>query len=70
MELSHTMIADLERMAHVLLCKLEKIFPPGLCNSMQHWILHLLYESTNEKAHEGTLVLSNRDMSKGYSKEM
>jgi hypothetical protein len=43
-ELSWTMIADLERMAHVLLCKLEKIFPPGFFNSMQYLILHLPYE--------------------------
>ena len=35
------MIADLERMAHVLLYKLEKIFPPGFFNPMQHMILHL-----------------------------
>lgn len=31
-ELARTMIADLERMAPVLLCKLEKIFPPGFFN--------------------------------------
>ena len=40
-ELSQTMIADLERMTPVLLCKLEKIFPPGFFNPMQHLILHL-----------------------------
>ena len=44
-ELSWTMIADLERMAPVLLCKLEKIFPPGFFNPMQHLILHLPYEA-------------------------
>ena len=44
-ELSQTMIADLERMAPVLLCKLEKIFPPGFFNLMQHLILHLPYEA-------------------------
>jgi hypothetical protein len=32
-------------MAHVLLCKLEKIFPPGFFNPMQHLILHLPYEA-------------------------
>jgi hypothetical protein len=26
-------------------CKLEKIFPPGFFNPMQHLILHLLYEA-------------------------
>ena len=44
-ELSRTVIADLERMAPVLLCKLEKIFPPGFFNPMQHLILHLPYEA-------------------------
>ena len=33
-ELSWTVIADLERMAPVLLYKLEKIFPPGFFNPM------------------------------------
>jgi hypothetical protein len=37
--------ADLERLAPVLLCKLEKIFPPGFFNPMQHLILHLPYEA-------------------------
>jgi hypothetical protein len=44
-ELSRTVIADLERMSSVLLCKLEKIFPPGFFNPMQHLILHLPYEA-------------------------
>jgi hypothetical protein len=38
-------IADLESMALVLLCKLEKIFPPFFFNLMQHLILHLQYEA-------------------------
>jgi hypothetical protein len=38
-------IDDLEKMAPVLLCKLEKIFPPGFFLAMQHLILHLLYEA-------------------------
>jgi hypothetical protein len=62
-------VADLERLAPVLLCKLEKIFPPGFFNPMQHLILHLPYEA-RMGAHAGTLVLSNREMSKYYSKEM
>ena len=33
-ELSRTMIADLERMALMLLYRLEKIFPPGFFNPM------------------------------------
>jgi hypothetical protein len=28
------MVVDLERLAPVLLCKLEKIFPPGFFNPM------------------------------------
>jgi len=43
-ELSHTMIEDLEKVAPVLLCKLEKIFPPDFFNPMQHLILHLPYD--------------------------
>jgi hypothetical protein len=44
-ELSRTVVADLERNAPVLLCKLEKIFPPGFFNPMEHMILHLPYEA-------------------------
>jgi hypothetical protein len=43
-ELSRTVIKDLKNMAHVLLYKLEKIFPPDFFNPMQHLILHLSYE--------------------------
>src|SRR6185437_10757726 len=31
-ELSWAVIADMEKMAHVLLCKLEKILPPSFFN--------------------------------------
>jgi hypothetical protein len=44
-ELSQKVIEDLERMAPMLLCKLEKIFPPGFFVPMQHLILHLPYEA-------------------------
>jgi hypothetical protein len=44
-ELSWTVVADLEKIAPVLLCKLEKIFPPGFFNPMEHMILHLPYEA-------------------------
>jgi hypothetical protein len=43
-ELSQTVIADLERLTLVLLCKLEKIFPPSFFNPMQYLILHLSYK--------------------------
>jgi len=44
-ELSRDVIDDLEKVAPVLLCKLEKIFPPGFFVLMQHLILHLPYEA-------------------------
>jgi len=44
-ELSLIVLEEMERMAHVLLCKSEKIFPLGFFNLMQHMILHLLYEA-------------------------
>ena len=40
-----TVIQEMERMAPALLCKLEKIFPPGFFNPMQHMILHLPCEA-------------------------
>jgi hypothetical protein len=42
-EVSQTVIDDLEKVAPVLLCKLEKIFSLGFFNPMQHLILHLQY---------------------------
>jgi hypothetical protein len=68
-ELSRTVIEYLERMAPVLLRKLEKIFPPGFFNLIQHLILHLPYEA-RMGGRTGPLVLSNREMSKGSLKEM
>jgi hypothetical protein len=44
-ELSKVVINKLEKDAPVLLCKLEKIFPPGFFNPMQHMILHLPREA-------------------------
>jgi len=40
-EISLRVVEELEKMAPELLCKLEKIFPPGFFLSMQHLILHL-----------------------------
>jgi hypothetical protein len=40
-ELSLGVVTELEKMAPVLLCKLEQIFPPGFFLSMQHLLLHL-----------------------------
>jgi hypothetical protein len=39
------MIDDMEKVALVLLYKIEKIFSPGYFNPMQHLIFHLAYEA-------------------------
>lgn len=44
-ELSKDVVHSLEDNVAVLLCKLEKIFPPGFFNVMQHLIIHLPYEA-------------------------
>jgi hypothetical protein len=44
-ELSRDVIDKLEQIAPVLLYKLEKIFPPGFFNPMEHMILHLPREA-------------------------
>jgi len=44
-EISRTVVQEMKKLAPVLLCKLEKIFPPGFINPMQHMILHLPYEA-------------------------
>ena len=38
-------VEELENVAPLLLCKLEKIFPPGFFLSIQHLILHLPSEA-------------------------
>ena len=48
-----TVVAEMEKMAPVLLCKLEKIFPPGFFNPMQHMILHLPYEARMGRPMQG-----------------
>jgi hypothetical protein len=39
------MMEKLEKKISVLICKLEKIFPLGWFNPMQHLLVHLLYEA-------------------------
>ena len=63
-------VEELEKVAPLLLCKLEKIFPPGFFLSMQHLILHLPSEARMGGARAEPLVLSNREISKDYSQEM
>ncbi|KAL0445963.1 UNVERIFIED_CONTAM: hypothetical protein Slati_1724200 [Sesamum latifolium] len=36
---------ELENSAAIILCNLEKIFPPAFFDSMEHLILHLPYEA-------------------------
>ena len=43
-ELSPGVLEEMEELALELICKLEKIFPPGFFNPMQHLILHLPIE--------------------------
>jgi hypothetical protein len=58
-ELSHAVIDKLEQIAPVLLYKLEKIFPPGFFNPMEHMILHLSREARLGGGCAEPLVLSN-----------
>jgi hypothetical protein len=44
-EISKNMMEKLEKEIPVLLCKLEKIFPPGFFNSMEHLLIHIPYEA-------------------------
>jgi hypothetical protein len=44
-ELSKEVVCSLEHQVVVLLCKMEKIFPPGFFNPMQHLIIHLPREA-------------------------
>jgi hypothetical protein len=44
-EIKKGMIEKLEKEIPVLICNLEKIFPPGWFNPIQHLLVHLLYEA-------------------------
>jgi hypothetical protein len=44
-EIKKEMMEKLEKEIPVLICKLEKIFPIGWFNQMQHLLVHLLYEA-------------------------
>lgn len=39
-------MANMQSQVIVLVCKLEKIFPPGFFNPMQHLMIHLPYEAS------------------------
>lgn len=38
-------IIKLDQNIHVILCKLEQIFLPGLFDSMEHLLVHIAYEA-------------------------
>jgi hypothetical protein len=44
-EINKEMLKKLEKEISVLICKLEKIFPQGWFNPMQHLLVHLPYEA-------------------------
>ena len=44
-ELSPGLLEEMEELEPELICKLQKIFPPGFFNPMQHLILHLPIEA-------------------------
>jgi hypothetical protein len=61
-KISRTVVADLERLAPVLMCKLKKIFPPSFFNPMQHLILHLPYEARMEGPCRDVGAIQSRDV--------
>jgi hypothetical protein len=48
-EIKKEMMEKLEEEIPVLVYKLEKIFPPGWFNPMQHLLVHLQYEAKQRK---------------------
>jgi hypothetical protein len=44
-EINKDVMEKLETEIPVLVCKLEKIFPPGFFNPMQHLLVHIPYEA-------------------------
>jgi len=44
-QIDPVVMSTMEQQAPMLICKLEKIFPLGFFNPMQHLIMHLPYEA-------------------------
>jgi hypothetical protein len=42
---SKTMMQKFEKEIPILVCKMEKVFPPGWFNAMQHLLVHLTWEA-------------------------
>jgi hypothetical protein len=47
-KVSKVMIQKLEKEITVLVCKMEKIFPPGWFNALQYLLVHLPWEARVE----------------------
>jgi hypothetical protein len=45
MQVSKTMMQKFEKKISILVSKMEKVFPPGWFNAMQHLLAHLLWEA-------------------------
>jgi hypothetical protein len=69
-ELSRTLVAKLEDAALVLLCKLEKIYPPSLFNPMQDMILHLPYEARMGGLYMSIGAIQLKEITKGSSNDL
>jgi hypothetical protein len=44
-QVSKSMMQELEKEIVVLICKMEKVFPLGWFNAMQHLLVHLPWEA-------------------------
>jgi hypothetical protein len=69
-ELSQTLVAKLEDAALVLLCKLEKIYPPSFFNPMQDMILHLPYEARMGGLYMSIGAIQLKEITKGSSNDL
>jgi hypothetical protein len=44
-QISKKLMIQFEKQIAVLVCKMEKVFPPGFMNVMQHLLVHIPYEA-------------------------
>jgi hypothetical protein len=44
-QVSKTMMQKFEKEIPILVCKMEKVFPPGWLNAMQYLLVHLPWEA-------------------------
>jgi hypothetical protein len=69
-EVSWSMLLALEAAAPVLVCKLEKIFPPGFFLPMQHLIMHLPYEARMGGPSRAVGAIQSRDASSSFEENV